>query len=398
MSDRIKPEYFEFDNDDGRCEIKYLIDENKLSGYELQVIKEICIMRDDAVITRRIFSSGNEDICDLYTQYLIPNLFKYNAINIFKFIINETNGGLDYFLDQVKNTDLGFNAIRSCIFFNNLEFLKLLKEMIPDEFQKYAGTLDILSFAILYDYIDMVKFLISTDLYNLDTKTLKQLLHKIRDYKDSESYKYLTSILSEYENKESDEWVKSYLFDIIKKPSGDSCIPANIGVKLEDIVNSNTISILTWLNNNKLAYYFMEFLRKDIQDIIGINDDIGTTLPLASKLIANYKIYAEIKSIVYHIENETSVDYINKDRYKNALKFAKENLNHILEEYKYNIDKGMSKNSILYLNFVKQYQYWTLLIHIIEDDKNKLFYMSEKEIEDILDITKHEENKIDDCK
>ena len=74
------------------------------------------------------------------------------------------------------------------------------------------------------------------------------------------------------------------------------------------------------------------------------------------------------------------------------MKFAKENLNHILEEYKYNIDKGMSKNSILYLNFVKQYQYWTLLIHIIEDDKNKLFSMSEKEIEDVLDITKYEED------
>ena len=55
-------------------------------------------------------------------------------------------------------------------------------------------------------------------------------------------------------DKESDEWVKSYLLDIIKKPSGDNYVSANIGVKLEDVVNtSNSISILTWLNDNNLG-------------------------------------------------------------------------------------------------------------------------------------------------
>ena len=186
-------------------------------------------------------------------------------------------------------------------------------------------------------------------------------------------------------DKESDEWVKSYLLDIIKKPSEDNYVPANIGVKLEDVVNtSNSISILTWLNDNKLAYYFMNFLRKDIQDFIGIKDgDIPTVLPPISVVINNYKIYTEVKDIIYHIENETSADYINKDRYKNTLKFAKENLNHILEEYKYNIDKGMGKDK-LYFKFVRHYQYWNLLIHIIEDDKNKLFSMSKKEVEDMF--------------
>lgn len=187
-------------------------------------------------------------------------------------------------------------------------------------------------------------------------------------------------------DKESDEWVKSYLLDIIKKPSGDNYVPANIGVKLEDVVNtSNSISILKWLEDNKLAYYFMNFLRKDIQDIIGIRDcDISIVLPPISVVINNYKIYTEVKDIIYHIENETSADYINKDRYKNTLKFAKENLNHILEEYKYNIDKGMENKGELYFKFVRHYQYWNLLIHIIEDDKNKLFSMSKKEVEDMF--------------